>query len=241
MSEQATLKLATVEGDGLRFEAEFPRGTIVMESGATATHPNPVQFLMTSLAACMGIDVIGILRKKRLKVTSYAIEMHGERAENPPRRYTRITLTLQLWVSESVLNTLHFLGIAAVRRGNIIDLVNATVGIEEACSGIRSLMSLTFLSLFYGYFAEKRLWVRWAIFLGSIPIAVAANAFRVSATGVLSEYNPELAQGFFHTLEGGVSFGFAFALMILFHLVLKKLFPVPAGELAAEKQCDGFD
>mgnify|MGYP003341930463 CR=1 FL=1 len=96
MSEQATLKLATVEGDGLRFEAEFPRGTIVMESGATATHPNPVQFLMTSLAACMGIDVIGILRKKRLKVTSYAIDMHGERAEHPPRRYTRITLTHRL-------------------------------------------------------------------------------------------------------------------------------------------------
>lgn len=93
MSEQATLKLATVEGDGLRFEAEFPRGTIVMESGATATHPNPVQFLMTSLAACMGVDVVGILRKKRLKLTSYAIEMKGERAETPPRRYTRITLT----------------------------------------------------------------------------------------------------------------------------------------------------
>jgi putative redox protein len=93
MSEQATLKLATVEGDGLRFEAEFPRGTIVMDSGAHSTHPNPVQHLMTSLAACMGIDVIGILRKKRLKVTSYAIDMSGERAETPPRRYTRITLT----------------------------------------------------------------------------------------------------------------------------------------------------
>ena len=71
---------------------------------------------------------------------------------------------------------------------------------------------------------------RW---LTAIPIAVAANAFRVSATGVLSEYNPELAQGFFHTLEGGVSFGFAFALMLLFHVVVKKLFvsrtPRPAA------------
>ena len=55
------------------------------------------------------------------------------------------------------------------------------------------------------------------------PIAVAANAFRVSATGILSEYNPDLAKGFFHTLEGGVSFGFAFALMILFHLTVKKI------------------
>lgn len=93
MAEQATLNLATVEGDGLRFEATFPRGTIVMESGATATHPNPVQHLMTALAACMGIDVIGILRKKRLRITSYAIDMVGERAATPPQRYTRITLT----------------------------------------------------------------------------------------------------------------------------------------------------
>ena len=54
---------------------------------------------------------------------------------------------------------------------------------------------------------------------------MAANAFRVSATGVLSEYNPDLAQGFFHTLEGGVSFAFAFGLMILFHVIVKKLFP----------------
>ena len=64
-----------------------------MDSGATATHANPVQHLMTALAACMGIDVIGILRKKRLHVTSYAIDMVGERAATPPRRYTRITLT----------------------------------------------------------------------------------------------------------------------------------------------------
>ena len=63
----------------------------------------------------------------------------------------------------------------------------------------------------------------FVIFIASIPIAVAANAFRVSATGVISEYNPEAAKGFFHTLEGGVAFGFAFALMVLFHLVIKKM------------------
>ena len=81
--------------------------------------------------------------------------------------------------------------------------------------------------------SEEKLWIRWAIFLASIPIAVAANAFRVSATGVLSEYNPDLAKGFFHTLEGGVAFGFAFALMILFHVAVKKIVASRASAPAA--------
>ena len=139
--------------------------------------------------------------------------------------YNQITFPLQLFASSVAENALSLLGIPVLRDGNVLELANQKLSVVEACSGIRSLMSLTFLSLVYGYLSEPRLWVRWSIFLASIPIAVAANAFRVSATGVLSEYNPELAQGFFHTLEGGVSFAFAFGLMILFHVIVKKLFP----------------
>ncbi len=147
--------------------------------------------------------------------------------------YNNITFPLQLFASAVAENALSLLGIPVLRDGNVLELANQKLSVVEACSGIRSLLSLTFLSLVYGYFSEERLWVKWAIFLASIPIAVAANAFRVSATGVLSEYNPELAQGFFHTLEGGVSFGFAFALMISFHLVLKKWIALRAGRPAA--------
>jgi exosortase len=139
--------------------------------------------------------------------------------------YNQITFPLQLFASAVAENALSLLGIPVLRDGNVLELANQKLSVVEACSGIRSLLSLTFLSLVYGYFSESRLWVRWSIFLASIPIAVAANSFRVSATGVLSEYNPELAQGFFHTLEGGVSFGFAFVLMLLFHQVVKRLVP----------------
>lgn len=93
MSEQATLKLDTVAGDGLRFSATFPRGTVVMDSGPDAIAANPVQHLLAALAACMGIDVIGILRKKRQQVHGYEIRMSGERAAEAPKRYTHITLT----------------------------------------------------------------------------------------------------------------------------------------------------
>lgn len=93
MSEQATLKLETVEGDGLRFSAAFAHGTVVMDSGTQAIAANPVQHLLASLAACMGIDVIGILRKKRQQVHGYEIRMNGERAAEAPKRFTHITLT----------------------------------------------------------------------------------------------------------------------------------------------------
>lgn len=136
--------------------------------------------------------------------------------------YNQITFPLQLFASSVAENVLLLVGIPVLRDGNVLELANQKLSVVEACSGIRSLLSLSFLSLVYGYFSEPRLWVRWAIFLASIPIAVAANAFRVSITGVISEYNPELAQGFFHTLEGSVSFAFAFVLMLLFHFALKK-------------------
>ena len=76
----------------------------------------------------------------------------------------------------------------------------------EACSGIRSLLSLTFLSLVYGYFFENNAWIRVVLFVATIPIAIVANASRVTLTGVLTEYKPELAEGFFHTASGWVIF-----------------------------------
>lgn len=147
--------------------------------------------------------------------------------------YNQITFPLQLFASSVAENVLLLIGIPVLRDGNVLELAEQKLSVVEACSGIRSLLSLTFLSLVYGYFSEEKLWIRWAIFLASIPIAVAANAFRVSATGVLSEYNPDLAKGFFHTLEGGVSFGFAFVLMILFHVAVKKIIDRRAPAAAA--------
>jgi putative redox protein len=93
---QATLRLRTVEGDGLRFEAAFPSGTVVLDSGPDCTAPNPVQHLLAAIAACEAMDVISLLRKKRQQVTAYEVEMTGERAEDHPRRFTAITLVHRL-------------------------------------------------------------------------------------------------------------------------------------------------
>ncbi len=138
--------------------------------------------------------------------------------------YARITLPLQLfasWVAEQLLG---MLGIPVYRDGNVLQLASQTLSVVEACSGIRSLLSLSFLSLIYAYFFDSKVWMRGALLIATIPIAIAANAARVTITGILSEYRADLAQGFFHLLEGWVLFGVAFALMILAHVVINRIY-----------------
>lgn len=138
--------------------------------------------------------------------------------------YNRITFPLQLFASAVAETALSAVGIPVLRDGNVLELASQKLSVVEACSGIRSLMTLAFLSLVYGYwFDEHRIWMRILVFVSTIPIAIAANSFRVSLTGVLSEYNPELAKGFFHSLEGWVIFVFALTLMVATHGVFKRL------------------
>jgi putative redox protein len=93
---EGTLTLQSVDGEGLRFEAAFPSGRIVLDSGEGAVAPSPVQALLAVVAACEAMDVIEILRKKRQSVTAYEVHMSGERAPEPPRRYTSMTLVHRL-------------------------------------------------------------------------------------------------------------------------------------------------
>jgi exosortase len=134
--------------------------------------------------------------------------------------YNQITFPLQLFASAVAEKSLLLLGIPVLRDGNILELAEHKLSVVEACSGIRSLLSLTFLSLVYGFFFEPRGWIRAALLFGTIPIAIAANAFRVSMTGVLYEYKPEWAEGFFHTAEGWVIFMIALGLLLGYHRLL---------------------
>jgi exosortase len=131
--------------------------------------------------------------------------------------YNSLTFPLQLKASEAAEWAIDALGIPIIREGNVLILASQTLNVVEACSGIRSLLTLTFLSLVYGYFAEKRLWVRAVLFFATIPIAILANAGRVTLTGIFSEINPQLAEGLFHEAEGWVIFMVAFVILVVFH------------------------
>ena len=131
--------------------------------------------------------------------------------------YNQLTFPLQILASKLADGALTLLGVPVLREGNILDLANQRLSVVEACSGIRSLLSLTFLSLVYGYFFEKRRWVRAVLFFSTIPIAIVANGSRVTLTGLLSEIKPELAEGFFHESTGWVIFMIALGILVIFH------------------------
>jgi exosortase len=144
--------------------------------------------------------------------------------------YNQITFPLQLFASQVAEFSLGLIGIPVLRDGNILELASQKLSVVEACSGIRSLLSLSFLSLVYAYFFDNRVWMRWVLFAATIPIAILANSGRVTITGILSEINPELARGFFHSLEGWIIFVIALVMLGGFHFLINRF----AGKRPAE-------
>jgi exosortase len=141
--------------------------------------------------------------------------------------YNSLTFPLQILATRIAAAGLLTIGIPVMREGNILDLPNQQLSVVEACSGIRSLLSLTFLSLVYGYFFEKRTWLRVVLFLATIPVALTANAGRVMVTGILSQVRSDLAEGFFHESTGMVIFLCAGVILFLFHRAI--LFAIGFG------------
>ncbi len=137
--------------------------------------------------------------------------------------YNRITFPLQLLASRLAGDALSVMGLPVLREGNILELPEQRLSVVEACSGIRSLLTLTFLSLVFGHFFERKIWIRVALFLSTVPIAIVANASRVTITGLITEWKPELAEGFFHTAQGWVIFMVSLFILILFHQLLSRI------------------
>lgn len=137
--------------------------------------------------------------------------------------YNSLTFPLQILATRLADSALDLLGVPVLRDGNILTLPNQTLSVVEACSGIRSLLSLTFLALVYGYFFERKRWIRGVLFLATIPIAIVANGSRVTITGILTQVKPELAEGFFHESTGWVIFMIALAILILFHQAVVRI------------------
>jgi exosortase len=147
--------------------------------------------------------------------------------------YTQITFPLQLFASSVAENALGWINIPVFRDGNILELASQRLDVAEACSGIRSLLSLTFLSLVYAYFFDKKVWMRWALFIGGIPLCILANAARVTITGILSEIDVKLAQGFFHEVEGYVIFVADLIMLVALHWIINRIYRARVGRSEA--------
>ena len=119
---------------------------------------------------------------------------------------------------------LELLHVPVLREGNLLVLPNYTLEVVEACSGIRSLMSLIALAVAYGYLAERRLWVRLSLVVLMLPIAIVSNGLRVVMTSLLTYFiRPQLAEGFFHEFSGLAIFITSLFIMLLAHGLFRLL------------------
>jgi len=140
----------------------------------------------------------------------------------PSILFNQITLPLQMLASKAAASILALLGIPVLREGNIIQLPAMALEVARACSGIRSLLTLLTIAIGYAFVRETRLWIRLALALSAVPIAIAANSLRIVGTGLMVEYwSPEKAEGFFHLVSSWVVFGMSLALLLLWHQLLR--------------------
>jgi exosortase len=143
-----------------------------------------VDFTLTCAFALLGGAALAAFSDRRVSLVAFnwttfcAAALWPLCAPFPPGTYARLTLALQLWVSGSVMRTLDLLGVAAHRQGNIIELSRGTVGIEEACSGVRSLVSCVFAGILLSAVVTRRPWARAVVIALSAPLALAMNYLR---------------------------------------------------------------
>lgn len=130
----------------------------------------------------------------------------------------QVTFPLQLLAAKLATALLDVAGVPVLRQGNVIVLASMPLDVAEACSGIRSLLTLVTLAIIYGYLMETRTWVRVILAVSALPIAVAANGFRIFGTGLLVQYwDPDKAEGFFHAFSGWLIFVVALIMTYAVH------------------------
>jgi len=136
----------------------------------------------------------------------------------------QITFPLQLQAARLATGLLELVGVPVLRQGNVIVLASMPLDVAEACSGIRSLLTLVTLAIIYGYLMETRTWARVVLAISAVPIAVAANSFRIFGTGLLVQYwDPDKALGFFHTFSGWLIFVVALVMLVALHRLISSL------------------
>jgi exosortase len=136
--------------------------------------------------------------------------------------YNQITFPLQLLASRLATFWLGLFRVPVLRDGNVLVMSNYSLEVVEACSGIRSLMTLFALAVAYGYLAERRLWARILLAILVVPIAIVTNAIRIMLAGMLAHrFGPATAEGFLHEFSGWLIFLAALALLLGMHSIMR--------------------
>jgi exosortase D (VPLPA-CTERM-specific) len=160
----------------------------------------------------------------------------------PQILFNRIAFPLQIWASKMAVWGIRLFDVPTTRSGNVIDILPSgaiqaiSLEVVEACSGIRSLMTLVTLALLLAYFTRRSsgrngalstsdLWRAVVLMISAAPIAVLTNAGRVTATGILTyHYGKQATLSTWHDLSGWVVYLVALALLVVTNLILMRVF-----------------
>lgn len=196
-------------------------GILLFLLGNLATEYFTMRF---SLMVVIGGIILFLLGKEYFRTLLFPLLYLIFAIPIPSILMDRITFPMQLFASKVAANTLYLMGIPILREGNVMVLANTSLEVAEACSGIRSLISLLALSVVFAYISQKVTWKRVALVLSTFPIAIIANAARVSGTGILAQYyGDKVAQGFFHGFSGWILFVVAFVCLFLLGTLLSRI------------------
>jgi exosortase D (VPLPA-CTERM-specific) len=184
--------------------------------------------MRTSLVVVLAGLVLYILGPEHLQITAFPILYLLFMIPLPAIIFNAVAFPLQLFAARTASATLDLLGVPVLREGNIITLAKMSLEVAEACSGIRSLITLLAVAATYSYFTRWELWRRAVLLFSAIPIAIIANAGRVAGTGLLADhFGPEVARSFFHIFSGWIVFVAAFSLLLTTGLLLGHITATP--------------
>jgi exosortase len=206
-----------------RLYAETPRpsaaGLLVLAGsvGLLALGTLGAELFLTrvSLVGVLAGAVLFLLGWRHLRLLAFPLAFLLLMIPLPAIVFNQIAFPLQIFASQAGAATLDLAGVPVLREGNILELPETRLEVAEACSGIRSLVSLITLAIVLGQFSLGGRWTRAALVLAAVPVAIVANATRVAGTGLMAHFwSPEAAEGFFHAFSGWIVFGVAFAALL---------------------------
>jgi exosortase len=195
-------------------------GVVTLGAGVLGAELFLTRFsLLVVLAGC----VLYLAGWKHLRALAFPLTFLLLMIPIPAIVFNEIAFPLQLLASKLGEWTLWAVGVPVLREGNTITLATVTLEVAEACSGIRSLVSLLTLSVVYSYFCEKGWLVRCVLIAATAPIAILANGLRVAAIGIAAHLQgPQAAEGTVHTASGWLVFVLAFGALIVLHRLAQR-------------------